>query len=519
MTQARWFYVENEARLGPVDFEQLMNLLSSGTLPPDTLVWHHGMKAWSEAQDIPEIAEQLPPPLPPGGAPPPEMPPPIPARAKPASVEPVLMVEPDEEPAEPFKLHAVEKSGGKAPAPSSDPAPIPVLSVDEPFEIERAGEYAVPARVSRPAPAPAKEPPPKPAAAPAKEIAAKEPAIKPPPPAKEPAAKEPPAVRPPASAAAPPAAKGSPTPTLPLIHPPRAGGAAAPEPRPAPTPAIIGIPAAPAPPPVPAIIGMPAVADAPAVAPPPIPTARAAGSAAAKPHTVAWPNGRLADHDFPDLVREVYSQTWSGLMTLNHMGVEKSVRVHEGRLVFASSSSRDDRLGELLLRKGRISLHQFVAASRAIRKNKRLGTILVEEGALDPRELVKVVTEHTQEIIYSAFQWTEGMYHFTAGDASPEEITLKLSTPDIIMEGVRRVEAWSRIERGVGNMDTRYTRDEHFDKILPQLNLSIEKLSILTGLTAVKDVGTLCRESNLSHFEVCRTLWAFRVIGVVRRLS
>ena len=51
------------------------------------------------------------------------------------------------------------------------------------------------------------------------------------------------------------------------------------------------------------------------------------------------------------------------------------------------------------------------------------------------------------------------------------------------------------------------------------MTLSLEKLSILTGLDTEQDVGTICRNSTLSHFEVCRTLWAYRVIGVVRRVS
>jgi hypothetical protein len=32
-------------------------------------------------------------------------------------------------------------------------------------------------------------------------------------------------------------------------------------------------------------------------------------------------------------------------------------------------------------------------------------------------------------------------------------------------------------------------------------------------------VESLCRDSSLSDYDVCRTLWAFRVIGVVRRLD
>ena len=201
------------------------------------------------------------------------------------------------------------------------------------------------------------------------------------------------------------------------------------------------------------------------------------------------------------------------------MGVEKSVRVQDGRLVFASSSSRDDRLGELLLRQGRITLHQYMAAGRAIAKGKRLGTILVEQGALDARDLVKAVVEQTQEIIYSAFQWTEGLYHLTEAGSQAEAILLRLSTPDVILEGIRRVEAWSRIEKGVGGLDARYVRSPAYEQALDQMTLSLEKLSLLTALDTEEDLGSICRQSTLSHFEVCRTMWAYRVIGVVERVS
>jgi hypothetical protein len=201
------------------------------------------------------------------------------------------------------------------------------------------------------------------------------------------------------------------------------------------------------------------------------------------------------------------------------MGVEKSVRIQDGRLVFASSSSQDDRLGELLLRRGRITLDQYVEAGRGIRKGKRLGTVLVEMGALDAKELVKVVVDHTQEIIYGAFQWTEGLYHLTETTDPAEPIVLRLSTPDIILEGIRRIDRWSRIERAVGSLETRYDRVDGYDAVLKQMTLSPDKLALLTALSGVDDVGTICRRSTLPHFDVCRTLWAFRVIGVVRRLD
>ena len=38
----------------------------------------------------------------------------------------------------------------------------------------------------------------------------------------------------------------------------------------------------------------------------------------------------------------------------------------------------------------------------------------------------------------------------TIAPPSAEAIKLKLSTPDLIMEGIRRIRAWTRIERAVG---------------------------------------------------------------------
>ncbi len=67
-------------------------------------------------------------------------------------------------------------------------------------------------------------------------------------------------------------------------------------------------------------------------------------------------------------------------------------------------------------------------------------------------------------------------------------------------------------------MDTRYLRTRGYEKVLGEMTLSLEKLSLLTGLEVVQEVDSICANSTLSHFEVCRTLWAYRVIGVVQRL-
>jgi hypothetical protein len=71
----------------------------------------------------------------------------------------------------------------------------------------------------------------------------------------------------------------------------------------------------------------------------------------------------------------------------------------------------------------------------------------------------------------------------------------------------------------VGTLETRYQRTDRYEAALKQMTLSPDKLALLTGLTGVEDLGTMCRRSNMPHFEACRTVWAFRVIGAIRRLD
>ncbi len=229
--------------------------------------------------------------------------------------------------------------------------------------------------------------------------------------------------------------------------------------------------------------------------------------------------GSLATKDIADLVQQLYEQRWTGLVTLSHRGLVRRIAVQAGRLVFAQSSNPDDRLGERLLRLGRISLQQYLEAGRSVAPGRRLGGIFVEMGVLSPKDLMRAVTEQAEDVIYGSFQWTEGRYRLQAGLDSAEAITLKMSTPDLIMEGLRRVESWTRIMRAVGGPEAEYVRSEDYERIIGEMTLSFERLTLLTGLHETRNVLQICEESTLPDLDVCKTLWAFKVVGAVWRVN
>ena len=63
-----WWYESDSGKAGPIDLENLSELVQTGAISPETLVWTDGMAEWRRADSLPSIAEifvHVPPPLPP----------------------------------------------------------------------------------------------------------------------------------------------------------------------------------------------------------------------------------------------------------------------------------------------------------------------------------------------------------------------------------------------------------------------------------------------------------------------
>jgi hypothetical protein len=229
--------------------------------------------------------------------------------------------------------------------------------------------------------------------------------------------------------------------------------------------------------------------------------------------------GRLDEQDLPDLIQDLSRERWTGTLRLEKGAERIGIVAEDGRLVFGSTSNPDYRLGPRLLRRGVITLRQMEDAGRALSPGKRFGTVLVEKGMLEPRELVRGVIDQTRDIILLAFQWSAGRYRFEPGAPAGEAITLDISTPELIFEGISQIEAWSRVERGCGGLEARYAGVPGSEALFNQLTLDVDQAALARAPKKGREVEALCAESVLNHFEVCRTLWAFRVIGVVKRLE
>jgi hypothetical protein len=209
----------------------------------------------------------------------------------------------------------------------------------------------------------------------------------------------------------------------------------------------------------------------------------------------------------------------TGVLTLSGEGAEKSIYIQDGTPVFASSNVLDDRLGQIFLRTGLVSIRDLLqTVDESLHQKKRLGTIMVEKGLIQPRDLVQGVLTQVRDIIGSLFLWAGGRYQYSQGPLPSEElITLKLNAGEIILEGVRRIESWERIWEAVGDLEATYLIVKGSEDRVRELKLTDGEKKILAMCAQPISLGQLCDESSEKDFEICRLLWALRTLGIVKR--
>jgi hypothetical protein len=225
--------------------------------------------------------------------------------------------------------------------------------------------------------------------------------------------------------------------------------------------------------------------------------------------------GRLEGVELPVLLRDLNRRRATGRLHVERRGEERSVLLVEGRVTFTASSNPNDRLGEHLLRAGKITVSQLEATLAESGTGKRLGTLMVEAGIFSSEELVKAVVGQIRTVMLDLLTWTEGDYRFEEGPATEEDITLDISTEELLFRGVRQIRSSRLIERGLGSPRTVL-------RLCDDWRRRIEALKLTEGARAIADrlaegpasVDTLCREVSVSNFVIQQTLWAFMLLGV-----
>ena len=166
--------------------------------------------------------------------------------------------------------------------------------------------------------------------------------------------------------------------------------------------------------------------------------------------------GSIKEASLPRVLIYLNRNRKTGTLIVSTHAFTKKIYIVKGDVIFASSSYEDDRLGEMLIKAGKISIEQYEESVKLLKTtNKRQGAILVELGYITAKDLFWGVQYQVKEIIYSLFPLDIAEYKFLEGEIPANEvITLKMSMDNIIYEGVKRVSNLNKMKNELPDMNS-----------------------------------------------------------------
>ena len=220
--------------------------------------------------------------------------------------------------------------------------------------------------------------------------------------------------------------------------------------------------------------------------------------------------GLLRDYQVSDILLYLKNNNKTGILEITKGSIIKKIYVKSGNVIFAISNKEEERLGEFLLRKGKITLDQYSKSVDILEKTgKRQGAVLVELGYLKPYDLIWAVQSQVEEIILSLFQWEDGEFIFKECPLPTKEvITLKISTANLIYYGIKRIKSFTRIKNALPPLDSILYYSTDPINLFQDITLDNEEkgiFSLINGKSTIKEIISI---SPLDNFETMKILYA-----------
>jgi tetratricopeptide (TPR) repeat protein len=229
--------------------------------------------------------------------------------------------------------------------------------------------------------------------------------------------------------------------------------------------------------------------------------------------------GSLKEASVPDVLQLLALGQKTGCLSIIDRSNIAQVYFDRGNICYASIVNRRDRLGDILVKNGKITQEQLDRAieAQARQRDKRLGELLIEQGAITREDLERFVRIQIEEAVYFLFTWTQGTFYFEA-DLVPErqDVLVSINPQSLLLEGARRVDEWSLIAKKIPSLSLIFSVDrERLASALEELSEAQKRIVAL--LDGTRDVAQVIEDSGLGEFEVGKALYGLITAGLAHR--
>jgi tetratricopeptide (TPR) repeat protein len=220
--------------------------------------------------------------------------------------------------------------------------------------------------------------------------------------------------------------------------------------------------------------------------------------------------GPLRELGIQDVLQLLELAGKTGVLTVRSEQLNDEAILHFGRgeIVFAVRRRSTRRLGQLLIRAGKLTRTQLDDALEHQRTDptKRLAEILLDKNFITEDELERQLRFQMEETVYELMAWEEGYFKFEErSEIVGQRLLARVRVDSLLMEGARRLDEWTRLEAKVPSADAVPVLAPITDRDIRPLDLGTDEWELLAEI----DLGR-------SSFDVGKTVYGLVGSGVVQ---
>jgi tetratricopeptide (TPR) repeat protein len=226
----------------------------------------------------------------------------------------------------------------------------------------------------------------------------------------------------------------------------------------------------------------------------------------------------IAQSPISETIRKLSADRRSGDLQVRAGRMVKIAFFDHGRLVFAASNLRRDRLGEAMVADGRISDADFDRVSALMRTDRRrFGEALVHAGVMDRYEVGSAVARQVRRVALSLFELVDGAAVFEERSAPiPLEYMVSLSIHRLLYDGIKSMKSQELVLKGLGHLDRGLVLAEVPPFPFERKGRSAEELEILDMTQRRVTIRRLAWGEGGLALPRLRAVYALLASGVLR---
>jgi tetratricopeptide (TPR) repeat protein len=231
--------------------------------------------------------------------------------------------------------------------------------------------------------------------------------------------------------------------------------------------------------------------------------------------------GPLKELSIQDVLQLLQLADKTGVLTVRSERLNDEAIVHfsRGDIVFAVRRRSTRRLGQLLIRAGKLTQRELDRALELQRADptRRLAEILLEMGSITEDELERQLRFQMEETIYELMAWDEGYFKFEERtEIAAQRLLSRVRVDSLLMEGARRIDEWTRLESKVPGPETIPVLAPVSDREATPLDLRTEEWEVLAEIDGDRDIRRLAADLGRSAFDVAKIIYGLVSTGVVQ---